>query len=105
MSCSGRSLPTNPSHKVYYLPLHLLNGCGDLQKAGDRGALARASGDYAIVVSHNPDVGITRIKLPSGSKKVGPNQIEKPFSLCCPTQVPYSGDQRKEILNITTGKY
>lgn len=41
-----------------------------LQKAGDRGAVARASGDYAIVVSHNPDAGITRIKLPSGSKKV-----------------------------------
>lgn len=40
------------------------------QKAGDRGALARASGDYAIIVSHNPDAGITRIKLPSGSKKV-----------------------------------
>ena len=41
-----------------------------LQKAGDRGALARASGDYAIVVSHNQDSGISRIKLPSGSKKV-----------------------------------
>ncbi len=40
------------------------------QKAGDRGALARASGDYAIVVAHNPEAGITRIKLPSGSKKV-----------------------------------
>lgn len=41
-----------------------------LQKAGDRGALARASGDYAIVVAHNPDAGITRVKLPSGAKKV-----------------------------------
>ncbi len=41
-----------------------------LQKAGDRGALARCSGDYAIVVAHNPDAGITRIKLPSGAKKV-----------------------------------
>ena len=40
------------------------------QKAGDRGALARCSGDYAIVVAHNPDTGITRIKLPSGAKKV-----------------------------------
>jgi hypothetical protein len=40
------------------------------QKAGDRGTLARASGDYAIVVAHNPDTGITRIKLPSGAKKV-----------------------------------
>ena len=40
------------------------------QKAGDRGSLARASGDYCIVVAHNPDSGVTRIKLPSGSKKV-----------------------------------
>ncbi len=40
------------------------------QKTGDRGSLARASGDYAIVVAHNPDAGITRIKLPSGTKKV-----------------------------------
>ncbi len=40
------------------------------QKTGDRGTLARASGDYAIVVAHNPDAGITRVKLPSGTKKV-----------------------------------
>lgn len=40
------------------------------QKAGDRGSIARASGDYCIVVAHNPDTGVSRIKLPSGSKKV-----------------------------------
>ena len=44
--------------------------CAGEQKAGDRGAIARASGDYAIVVAHNPETGVTRIKLPSGSKKV-----------------------------------
>ncbi len=43
------------------------------QKAGDRGTLARCSGDYAIVVTHNPEAGITRIKLPSGAKKVVPS--------------------------------
>ena len=50
--------------------------CGP-QKTGDRGTLARASGDYAIVVAHNPDAGITRVKLPSGTKKVrhGPRSI------------------------------
>ena len=32
--------------------------------------LRPAAGDYAIIVAHNPDAGITRIKLPSGSKKV-----------------------------------
>jgi len=47
-------------------------GClsAPIQKAGDRGSLARASGDYCIVVAHNPETGVTRIKLPSGSKKV-----------------------------------
>uniref|UniRef100_A0A7S3R4K3 Ribosomal protein L2 C-terminal domain-containing protein n=3 Tax=Eukaryota TaxID=2759 RepID=A0A7S3R4K3_DUNTE len=44
--------------------------CNVEEKAGDRGALARASGDYGIIVSHNVEQGITRIKLPSGSKKV-----------------------------------
>ena len=41
-----------------------------VQKAGDRGSLARASGDYVIVVAHNTDTGVTRVKLPSGAKKV-----------------------------------
>jgi large subunit ribosomal protein L8e len=39
-------------------------------KAADRGALARASGNYATVISHNADNGTTRLKLPSGYKKV-----------------------------------
>jgi len=38
-------------------------------RPGDRGKLARASGDYAIVVSHNVESGLTRLRLPSGSKK------------------------------------
>eukprot|EP00798_Chlamydomonas_sp_ICE-L_P023914 gene23914-9485_t len=48
--------------------------CNVEEKTGDRGAIARASGDYAIVVAHNPDTGITRIKLPSGTKKVVPSE-------------------------------
>nr|WCZ58714.1 60S ribosomal protein L8 [Seculamonas ecuadoriensis] len=36
---------------------------------GDRGQLARASGAYAVIVSHNPDTGRTRVRLPSGGKK------------------------------------
>lgn len=38
--------------------------------AGDRGVIARASGDYATIVSQNKDDGTTRIRLPSGAKKV-----------------------------------
>lgn len=40
------------------------------EKAGDRGALGRTSGNYITVVGHNHDEGKTRIKLPSGAKKV-----------------------------------
>merc|ERR1712029_22870 len=43
------------------------------EKAGDRGGMAKASGNYATVVSHNPDTKKTRVKLPSGSKKVIPS--------------------------------
>ena len=41
------------------------------EKTGDRGRIARASGDYATVIAHNPDTKRTRVKLPSGTKKVG----------------------------------
>merc|ERR1712090_12577 len=40
---------------------------------GDRGKLARASGNYATVIAHNPDTNRSRVKLPSGSKKVIPS--------------------------------
>lgn len=39
------------------------------QRTGDRGKLARTSGNYCSVVAHNPDTNKTRVKLPSGSKK------------------------------------
>lgn len=44
--------------------------CNVEEKPGDRGSLARASGNYATVVGHDVDGGITRLKLPSGSKKI-----------------------------------
>ncbi|XVF18007.1 hypothetical protein REPUB_Repub10bG0174500 [Reevesia pubescens] len=47
--------------------------CNVEHHVGDRGVFARASGDYAIIISHNPDNDTTRIKLPSGIKKVIPS--------------------------------
>lgn len=47
--------------------------CNLEEKTGDRGRLARASGNYATVVAHNPDTKRTRVKLPSGAKKVIPS--------------------------------
>jgi large subunit ribosomal protein L8e len=34
--------------------------CNVEHHVGDRGVFARASGDYAIVISHNPDNGTSR---------------------------------------------
>jgi large subunit ribosomal protein L8e len=36
--------------------------CNVEHHVGDRGVFARASGDYAIVISHNPDNGTSRSK-------------------------------------------
>merc|ERR1719376_267982 len=43
------------------------------EKSGDRGKMAKTSGNYATVISHNPDTKKTRVKLPSGSKKQMPS--------------------------------
>ncbi|KAE9551198.1 hypothetical protein FO519_005585 [Halicephalobus sp. NKZ332] len=47
--------------------------CNLEEKTGDRGRLARASGNYATIIAHNSDTGRTRIRLPSGAKKVIPS--------------------------------
>jgi len=47
--------------------------CSLEEKCGDRGTLAKASGKYALIISHNWDTGKTRVKLPSGSKKLIPS--------------------------------
>nr|CAG4645693.1 EOG090X0A8G [Lynceus sp. MCZ IZ 141354] len=44
--------------------------CNIEEQHGDRGALARTSGNYATVIGHNPETKRTRVKLPSGAKKV-----------------------------------
>lgn len=40
------------------------------EKVGDRGALGRTSGNYITIIGHQPEDGKTRVKLPSGAKKV-----------------------------------
>ena len=44
-----------------------------VHEAGRGAALARASGDYCIIISHNHETGRTRLKLPSGQKKSVPS--------------------------------
>ena len=43
------------------------------EKTGDRGKIARTSGNYATVIAHNVDTKRTRVKLPSGTKKSVPS--------------------------------
>jgi len=43
--------------------------CNVEEQPGDRGSLARTSGNYATVIGHDPENGKTRIRLPSGAKK------------------------------------
>eukprot|EP00727_Mastigamoeba_balamuthi_P005039 m51a1_g14533 putative 60S ribosomal protein L8 (258) ;mRNA; r:941958-942910 len=40
---------------------------------GDRGSVARCSGNYATIIGHNVDENKTKIKMPSGSKKTLPS--------------------------------
>jgi len=47
--------------------------CNVEGKLADRGKIARCSGNYATVIAHNPDEGVTRVKLPSGHKKLLPS--------------------------------
>ena len=44
--------------------------CNIESKVGDCGKMVRASGDYALIVSQDNDKQVTRIRLPSGSKKI-----------------------------------
>ncbi|RXM99847.1 60S ribosomal protein L8 [Acipenser ruthenus] len=67
------------------------------EKPGEPGKLARASGNYATVISHNPETKKSHVKLPSGSKKVissanravvsvvvaGGSHIDKPILKAC----------------------
>jgi len=43
--------------------------CNVEAKLGDRGAFARGSGAFAVVVTHDEEKGTTRLRLPSGGKK------------------------------------
>jgi large subunit ribosomal protein L8e len=52
--------------------------CNVEHHVGDRGVFARASGDYAIVISHNPDNGTSRYKIRSASLHFPPYH-----EICC----------------------
>jgi large subunit ribosomal protein L8e len=47
--------------------------CNVEEKKGDRGSIARTSGNYCTVVAHNRDTQRTKISLPSGAKRTVPS--------------------------------
>ena len=49
--------------------------CNVEAKVGDRGAFARGSGAFAVVVTHDDEKGTTRLRLPSGGKKSVPSGV------------------------------
>lgn len=73
--------------------------CNLEEKTGDRGRLARASGNYATVVAHNPDTKRTRVKLPSGAKKVIPSNNRAMVGKCAflSSRVGYLIFRRKQF--------
>merc|ERR1712077_116530 len=48
--------------------------CSLEEKTGDRGKIAKASGGYCTIVAHNLDTGRTKVKLPSGIKRLYPSK-------------------------------
>jgi len=48
--------------------------CQIEEKVRDKGVLVKASGDYAVIITHDEDKGLTRVRLPSGSKKTLSNK-------------------------------
>ncbi|CAI8615572.1 unnamed protein product [Vicia faba] len=63
---------------------------------GDCGVMARASYDYAIVISHNPNNNTSKIKLPSGLKKIVSSDCRAMIG-----QVTGSGRTEKPLLKVS----
>ncbi|TNJ26385.1 Ribosomal protein L8 [Giardia muris] len=72
--CIGNILPLGKVPEGTYV-------CNVEQQAGDRGSIARSSGTYCLVVAHNTDTGKTRIRLPSGQKKLVPSMARAMIGL------------------------
>ena len=43
--------------------------CNLEEKAGGRGSVAKCSGNYCTIISHNPETKKSRVRLPPGTKR------------------------------------
>ena len=57
--------------------------CNLEAKVGDRGTLARCSGNYATIIGHSDDKSQTFVRLPSGVKKTVPVEYVAPAVVRC----------------------
>merc|ERR1712137_1495879 len=73
------------------------------EKVGDRGTLGRTSGNYITIIGHNPDEGKTRVKLPSGAKKVLSSSWPKTRGVAMnPVDHPHGGGNHQHIGKAST---
>jgi large subunit ribosomal protein L8e len=47
--------------------------CNVEAKVGDKGKVAKASGDYCVIIAQDQDKGTTRVRMPSGAKRTFSN--------------------------------
>jgi large subunit ribosomal protein L8e len=75
---------------------------------GDGGKIAKTSGEYATIIGHNEDEGVTKIRMPSGGKKnimsnaramvgiiAGGGRVEKPMLKAGRTHHKYAAKGNK----------
>jgi ribosomal protein L2 len=63
--------------------------CNLEQRAGDRGKLARSSGDYVTIIGHSEETGKTKIRLPSGMKKTVDSRCVRVCACACYCVLPW----------------
>merc|ERR1711924_101224 len=87
-------------------------------RPGDRGVIARCSGDYAAIIAHDVDKARSKIRLPSGSKKwvqntcratvgivAGGGRMDKPKVrgvAMNPVEHPHGGGNHQHVGHPTT---
>merc|ERR1711907_852411 len=86
--------------------------CNLEAKIGDRGVIAKCSGDYATVVAHDIERSRVKVRLPSGTKKwykdscrctigivAGGGRVDKPMN---PVEHPHGGGNHQHIGHPST---
>ena len=77
--------------------------CQVEEKTGDRGKIAKASGNYATVIAHNRDTKKTRVKLPSGSKKVSLSCVLSASPSLCPLSAQTLLSTNRAVVGVVAG--